>query len=348
MPIYQRLLLHGFKHLPPPFKHPVTASAMQMIVLWILVAAVCGVQRIRQSSSDKNNNNNNNNNDLTKRGVSCSIQRILSPRVRLTTFILNLLLPSLSLAGVIALSNIGISGVSINIHVILKSSEVTKRPTLLHPKFASKKKKPKQISLARTLVASNSSVGSIDRTRNTDVVRNGGVHSRNGRRDRRVVRGAVDQFADASVDAGARWIGGVRRAASGVDARRVASSIARLRRRTASRVASRPALAQCRRRPRRAPLLSVCMPHIFVFFSIVRVFFVLLVFVHLLLFFRCFFRHFTFISRLNSNDVPEPLVDDKQDKVAIGYARIGAPLMVPLFVSLTLIHHCDNFFFLHA
>jgi len=126
MPFYNKALFNGYKGLPEPFNHPLTASTIQLAAVWLILLPMWFVQRVLLTKSQDNRNvsNSGNKSNSFERKSSFSWRNLLSSRVRNWTLIWNLFLPSLCFAFVIGLSNIGISKVSVNIHVIMKSAEV--------------------------------------------------------------------------------------------------------------------------------------------------------------------------------------------------------------------------------
>jgi hypothetical protein len=104
MPLYNKALFSGWAHWSvAPFKHPLTATAVQ---LWgvVIVLVLAG------ATSDL----------LLRPRARVSVER----RVRWTTVLLHVLLPSLAFSGVIALSNVGVQAVSVALHVLLKCGEL--------------------------------------------------------------------------------------------------------------------------------------------------------------------------------------------------------------------------------
>jgi hypothetical protein len=107
LPIYNKILFSGLAQLPwlpPAFNYPLMATTLQLSGVTLICVVVWIGERMRAACKRRAANE-------------------MSP-ARLRTLIVHVTLPAITFAAVIGLSNVGLSQVGVNLHVLLRSSEV--------------------------------------------------------------------------------------------------------------------------------------------------------------------------------------------------------------------------------
>lgn len=124
LPVYNKALLSGIDGiawLPAPFNWPLATSALQLAGASLCCGLVLLVQQVKRLACSCASSSATSSRSRRQRLGRVAAENVTA---RFLTLLRHVTLPAIVFAAVIALSNVGLAAVGVNLHVLLRSSEV--------------------------------------------------------------------------------------------------------------------------------------------------------------------------------------------------------------------------------